>query len=103
MLICADDIARGKPDPEGYLTAAQRLGVAPLECVVIEDAPAGLAAARAAGMRAIGIGGTYSAAALSGADFVVEKLSALHVTIGPSGASLQIDAHGGDVAGERRR
>jgi mannitol-1-/sugar-/sorbitol-6-phosphatase len=53
VLICADEIRLGKPDPEGYLAAAHRLGVAPADCVVVEDAPAGLDAARAAGMPSI--------------------------------------------------
>ena len=76
VLVCADEIARGKPDPEGYLTAAARLGRAPADCVVIEDTPAGLEAARAAGMRSIGIAGTYPASALT-ADLVVPSLAAL--------------------------
>lgn len=92
VLICADDIERGKPDPEGYLIAAQRIGVAPSECVVVEDAPAGLEAARAAGMRVIGIRGTHSAAALSGADIVVATLKHLRIVIGPGGGPLDIDA-----------
>jgi sugar-phosphatase len=77
VLVCADEIARGKPDPEGYLTAAERLGKTPEECVVVEDAPAGLEAARAAGMPSIGIAGTYPAAAPAIADLVVPSLAAL--------------------------
>jgi len=75
-LVCADEIHRGKPDPEGYLTAAARLGRAPADCVVIEDTPPGLEAARAAGMRSIGIAGTYPASALI-ADLVVPSLTSL--------------------------
>jgi mannitol-1-/sugar-/sorbitol-6-phosphatase len=59
FLVTADDVARSKPHPEGYLLAASRLGVAPSTCVVIEDAPAGIEAARAAGMRVIGISTTF--------------------------------------------
>jgi beta-phosphoglucomutase-like phosphatase (HAD superfamily) len=51
--IGADDVHRPKPDPEGFLRAAERLGVAPAECVVFEDSSAGLAAARAAGMASV--------------------------------------------------
>ena len=76
VLVCADEIRRGKPDPEGYLTAAARLGRAPADCVVIEDTPPGLEAARAAGMRSIGIAGTYPASALT-ADLVVPSLTSL--------------------------
>ncbi len=76
VLVCADEINRGKPDPEGYLIAAARLGRAPADCVVIEDTPAGLEAARTGGMRSIGIVGTYPASALI-ADLVVPSLTAL--------------------------
>ncbi|MCB1347779.1 MAG: HAD family phosphatase [Maritimibacter sp.] len=47
------DVTRGKPDPEGYLLGASRLGVAPASCLVIEDSPVGAAAGRAAGMRVV--------------------------------------------------
>jgi len=77
VLVCADEITRGKPDPEGYLTAAERLGKKPADCVVIEDTPAGLEAAGAAGMPSIGIVGTYPATALVMAELVVPSLSAV--------------------------
>jgi sugar-phosphatase len=80
VLICADEIQRGKPDPEGYLTAAKGLGVAPSACVVIEDAPAGLEAARRAGMRSIGVSGTYSREALEMADYTIPYLTALQLS-----------------------
>ena len=67
-MVCGDEVARGKPDPEGFLAGARLLGVAPESCVALEDAPAGLRAARAAGMRVIGITTTHEAAALSDAD-----------------------------------
>lgn len=69
-VVGAEDVHAGKPDPEVFLTAARRLGVAPHRCVVVEDAAAGIEAARRAGMRSIGVGGT----ALSGADVVVASL-----------------------------
>jgi mannitol-1-/sugar-/sorbitol-6-phosphatase len=57
VLVTADDVQRGKPDPEGYAAAARRLGVDPAETVVLEDAAAGIAAARAAGVGAVvGVG-----------------------------------------------
>jgi mannitol-1-/sugar-/sorbitol-6-phosphatase len=59
VLITSDDISHSKPHPEGYLLAAARLGVAPADCVVIEDAHAGIDAARAAGMTVIGITTTF--------------------------------------------
>ncbi|MET7762511.1 HAD-IA family hydrolase [Streptomyces sp. NPDC005336] len=76
MLITADDITRGKPDPEPFLLAAERLGVDPARCVVFEDAPAGLAAARAAGMRTVALTTTTTRDDLI-ADVVVEDLSAV--------------------------
>ncbi|MCA4134430.1 HAD-IA family hydrolase [Arthrobacter sp. M4] len=55
-VITSDDVLRGKPDPEGYLRAAALLGAEPADTVVFEDAPAGIAAARAAGMRTVVVG-----------------------------------------------
>lgn len=57
VLICAEDVAAGKPDPEGYLAAAQSLGAIPADCLVIEDAEVGLLAAKAAGMPALAVTG----------------------------------------------
>lgn len=70
-LVAEEDASKGKPDPEGFLVAASRLGVAPERCVVIEDAPAGLRAAKAGGMRAIGVTTTHPAGELGDADLVV--------------------------------
>ncbi len=74
-----EDAARGKPDPEGFLVAASRVGVEPARCVVIEDAPAGLRAAKAGGMRAIGITSTHPATELGDADIVVDSLTDVRV------------------------
>ncbi|HTJ23870.1 MAG TPA: HAD-IA family hydrolase [Gemmatimonadaceae bacterium] len=79
VLVPADEIQRGKPHPEGYLTAATRLGVDPAMCIVVEDTPAGLEAARAAGMRSVAVSGTYPAAALTIADITVPRLDALRI------------------------
>ncbi|PZR52559.1 HAD family phosphatase [Xylanimonas oleitrophica] len=54
-VVAGDDVARGKPDPEAYLTAAERLGVAVERCVAIEDSPTGIAAALASGARTLGV------------------------------------------------
>jgi len=59
VLVTADSVTRGKPDPEGYRMAASELGVDPARAVVFEDAPAGIAAAKAAGARVIGITTTH--------------------------------------------
>ncbi|MGH7465634.1 MAG: HAD-IA family hydrolase, partial [Longimicrobiales bacterium] len=88
VLVCADDIRSGKPDPEGFLAAAQRLGVEPGRCLVIEDAPPGIEAARAAGMRVIGIIGTYGREALAGADGLVPSVAWMDVQV--SGQELHV-------------
>jgi mannitol-1-/sugar-/sorbitol-6-phosphatase len=60
VLVTPERLQRGKPDPEGYLLAARELGADPADCVVLEDAPAGLRAGRAAGMRVVAITTTHS-------------------------------------------
>jgi mannitol-1-/sugar-/sorbitol-6-phosphatase len=67
VLVSADEVARGKPAPDPYLLAAERLGVDPAACLVFEDAPAGIAAARAAGMTVWAVSTTHAADALGGA------------------------------------
>jgi beta-phosphoglucomutase len=57
-IVSAEDVTVGKPDPQVFLTAADCLGVTPLRAIVVEDAAAGLEAARRAGMRSIGVGPT---------------------------------------------
>ena len=73
------DVRRGKPHPEVYLTTAERLQVAPGACVVFEDAPVGIAAARRAGMRVVGVATTCHAEALiaAGAQVVVTDFAGL--------------------------
>jgi len=57
VVVAAEDVAHGKPDPEPYLTAAAALGIKPVDCVVFEDAAAGIHSALAAGMRVVVVGG----------------------------------------------
>jgi sugar-phosphatase len=80
VLVTADDVAAGKPSPEPYLLAARRLGIDPTRCVVVEDAPAGVASARAAGARVVGVTSTNSAHNLVGADIIVGRLADLRVS-----------------------
>jgi mannitol-1-/sugar-/sorbitol-6-phosphatase len=80
VLVTSDDVANGKPHPEPYLKGAVGLGFAPEECLVIEDAPAGIQAAHAAGMKVIGMASTYRADALVRADAVIRKLGQIQVT-----------------------
>jgi sugar-phosphatase len=77
VVVYAQDVERGKPDPEGYLAAAARLGVDPAEALVVEDAPPGIEAGRAAGAATVAVTSTHSAAALSAADVVLETLEEL--------------------------
>ena len=79
VLITADDIVDGKPDPEGYLAAAAALQAPAAGCMVIEDSPAGLEAARRAGMRTIGVTTTFPAESLTPVDALVSSLKAVRL------------------------
>jgi sugar-phosphatase len=78
VLITSDDISHSKPHPEGYLLAAARLGVAPADCLVIEDAHAGIDAGRAAGMQVVGITTTFARDQL-GCEWCIRDLRELTV------------------------
>jgi beta-phosphoglucomutase len=81
----AEDAGRGKPAPDIFVATLGRLGyllrqhdpIKPRQCLVVEDTPAGIAAAHAAGMRALAVGGTVPAADLAGADFVAAGYEAI--------------------------
>ena len=77
VIVFADDVQRGKPDPEGYLAAAGRLGVDPSDALVVEDAPAGIEAARAAGMACVAVTSTHERDELAVADAVIGSLEEL--------------------------
>jgi len=77
--VTADEVTQGKPHPEPYLKGAELLGIPPQECLVFEDAPAGIEAAHAAGMRAIALSTTYPAAALAHAEAVIPDFSQVQV------------------------
>jgi sugar-phosphatase len=81
VLVTADDVTNGKPHPEPYLKGAELLGFKPGECLAIEDAPAGIRSAHAAGMKVIGLASTYPGAKLSEADAVVEKLNQIRIEL----------------------
>jgi mannitol-1-/sugar-/sorbitol-6-phosphatase len=80
VLVAAEDVRIGKPAPDGYLLAADRLGLDARECVVIEDTPAGVAAGKAAGARVLAVSTTFPASALLEADIVVHSLAVIQVT-----------------------
>ena len=101
IMITAESIERGKPDPDCYLRGAEALGVDPANCVVVEDAPIGATAARAAGMRLIALTTTHRADQLEPADLIVPDLTHVVVRVvertnGASGSSagLEIDRLG---------
>jgi len=75
VLIAAEDVSRGKPDPEGYLAASAALGCDIARCVVIEDSPAGIAAGQVAGARTVAVATSHDAAELTSADIVVQDLT----------------------------
>ena len=75
QLITADDVERGKPDPQPYLAGAAALGVDPAECLVIEDAPAGIEAGKAAGMTVLAVATTFDEGVLAAADYVTGSLA----------------------------
>lgn len=84
IVVTAGDVVTGKPHPEGYLAAARDLGVPPGEAVGFEDAPAGVAAVKAAGMTCVGVATTQPVAALAEADHVVADLKEVNVEPGPA-------------------
>lgn len=81
VLITADDVVNGKPHPEPYLRGAKLLGVRPEDCLVIEDAPAGIRSAHAGGMKVIGFASTYQKEQLADADAVVRSFQELSVRV----------------------
>ncbi|OZD49929.1 hypothetical protein CH252_16470 [Rhodococcus sp. 06-1477-1B] len=91
VFVTVDDVVHGKPDPEPFLTAAARLGVDPARCLVVEDAPAGITAARAAGCAVLALTGTTAEEELT-ADLVVDGLDAVRVEVTASGALRLVPA-----------
>ncbi len=80
-IVSGNDIIHGKPHPEVFLKAAKKLGLPPSLCVVIEDAPSGIKAAKAAGCPVVGLTGTVSQDRLAEADMVVDSLKKLNPDI----------------------
>ena len=74
-IITGDDVTRKKPDPQIYLLAAERVNAPPARCIVFEDAPVGVQAAKSAGARCVAITNTVEADALAGADLIVGSLA----------------------------
>lgn len=89
-LVTADDVREGKPSPEGYREGARRVGVDPTACVVVEDAPAGIRAGRAAGSVVVAVTTTFPLNALAEANVIVSSLEHLRARATTDGA-LDID------------
>jgi sugar-phosphatase len=89
VLVTADDVELGKPDPEPYVLAAQRLGRLTARCLVMEDAPAGIEAGAAAGAFVLAVATTHRPADLRGADAVVAQPADITVTPGADGLTAQ--------------
>jgi sugar-phosphatase len=93
QLVTAADVQRGKPDPEPYIKGATRLGLAPADCVVLEDAPAGIRAGKAAQASVIAIRTTANDSELSaaGAGWIVKDLDSLRLNTFPSDDHLEFE------------
>jgi mannitol-1-/sugar-/sorbitol-6-phosphatase len=91
VFITVDDVNAGKPAPDGYLLAASRLNLKPSDCVVIEDAPAGIQAGKSAGMRVIAVASTLNSELLSQADFAVRHLSEIKLYSTTHGIQIRVE------------
>jgi sugar-phosphatase len=89
-MVAGESVTRGKPAPEGYLLGARLLGRKPDECIVLEDAPAGIEAGLSAAMRVIGVATTYPRSRLIGCTAIVMDLSEISVQRDGSGMSLML-------------
>jgi beta-phosphoglucomutase len=86
VIVCADDVEKGKPDPEGYIKALSLINekyksaIQPAQCIVIEDSQWGIAAAKKAGMKIIGVTNSYPANELEDADLIIDSVSDLKIS-----------------------
>ena len=81
VLVVAEEVKRGKPAPDGYRLGAERLGFEPRDCIVFEDAPAGVAAGKAAGARVLALTTNYVPRDLQEADATIEDLRSIHLRL----------------------
>jgi sugar-phosphatase len=91
-IVSADDVTQGKPSPQPYLIGANKLGITINQCVVVEDAPIGIKAGKAAGMKVIGITSTHPVKELidAGVDFLVESLKKIRISENIQNHSIKI-------------
>ncbi|MGW7587690.1 HAD-IA family hydrolase [Streptomyces rubiginosohelvolus] len=97
--VFATDVDQGKPAPDCFLLAASRLGVAPSQCLVVEDAPAGVRAGKAAGCTVVGLTTTHSPDALSAADFCVPTLQQVGALLTSHGPITDVSGRGMPFSG----
>jgi sugar-phosphatase len=92
-IVSADRVVNGKPHPEPYLLGAKLIQVAPEECIVVEDAPSGVSAGKAAGCRVLGVLGTHNADELraAGVDWVVASLEHVRAESVADGLKITFD------------
>jgi sugar-phosphatase len=90
-IIAADDVVNGKPHPEPYMTGAKLLGFDPADCIVFEDAPAGVGAGLAAGSRVIGVLGTHAVEDLAAATWIVPSLAGVTARSVENGLELEFE------------
>jgi len=90
-MVTADDVTRGKPDPEPYLRGAAAVGFPASECVVFEDAPSGIRAAKAAGATVIGVPTTYKPEELCHAAIIIPSLVVVRVAVRDEKTPLELD------------
>jgi sugar-phosphatase len=90
VLVSADDIDAGKPDPAPYLMAAEAIGQPPEACVVFEDTPPGIEAGRRAGMTVVGLATTFASEVISNADLIAESLAAVDARVNGSRLDLRV-------------
>ena len=100
FIVTSDDITRGKPDPEPYLKGAKTLSFSPSDCIVIEDAPAGIRAGKAAQARVVALQTTEGDELLfaAGADVIVKDCAALQLESASNGANLTFHLKNAQVA-----
>jgi sugar-phosphatase len=96
IVVTAERTERVKPNPDPYLLAAELLGLLPIDCVVLEDAPAGIAAGRAAGMQVVAVRTSHDDAALAGADLIVDDAAAFAAML-PVRVPIEVELLGDDT------
>jgi mannitol-1-/sugar-/sorbitol-6-phosphatase len=90
-IITADMVKEGKPHPEPYIKGAKILGLAPQDCIVIEDSTSGAKAGRAAGCKVLATTFSHTIQQLTAADWIVESLARVKITVLPDGQGLELE------------